>query len=132
MQAPFIAVQNSIPPTMIPVAMAMLSFIQTFGGSVYLAIDETILSNSLASNIPQYAPDVDTAAVIAAGASASGVVQAVDGDRSKLSEVLIAYSKSIDSIFYLTAGSAALIFGVAWGMGMKDIRMKGEKRIVDS
>lgn len=106
--------------------MAMLSFGQTFGGSVYLAIDETILTNSLTTNLPKYAPDVDAAAVIAAGASASGVLQAVKGDRAKLAEVLVAYAKSVDNIFYLAAASSALIFVVAWGMGMKDIRKKDE------
>ena len=132
MQAPFIAVQSSIPPTMIPVAMAMLSFTQTFGGSVYLAIDEAILTSGLESNLPEYAPGADPTAIMAAGASASGVLQAVHGDRGKLAGVLVAYAKSIHDIFYLTAALSSLIFGIALlGMGMKDIRKKGEKRPVE-
>lgn len=129
MQVPLIAVQNTIPPAMIPVTMAMMSFSQTFGGSVYLAIDETILTNSLAKDtIPKYGPgDVDAAAVIAAGASASGLLRAVGGDRAKLAKVLVAYAKSVDYVFYLAAGSSGLILLVAWGMGMKDIRKKEEK-----
>jgi hypothetical protein len=122
-QTSIIAVQNTIAPAMIPVAMAMISFSQTFGGSIYLAIAQTILTNSLSSALKKH-PDIDVAAVIAAGASPSGVVQAADGDPAKLAKILAAYAKSVDNTFYLAAGSTALIFFVAWGMGMKDIRKK--------
>ncbi|PCG95162.1 Major facilitator superfamily domain, general substrate transporter [Penicillium occitanis (nom. inval.)] len=124
MQMPLIAVQNSINPKFVPVAMALVTFGQTFGGAVFLAIGETILSNQLRVNIPKYAPSVNTAAVIAAGGSGPAVRAAVGNDPAGLAGTLLAYSKSVDAVYWFAAGAAGLMFLVSWGMGWKDIRKK--------
>lgn len=127
MQIPLIAIQNSIPPTMVPISMALVAFSQTFGGSVFLTIGETILSNSLVTNLAKYAPDVDAAAIVAAGAS--GVKQVVGNNPKQLEETLTAYAKSINNIFYFVVGASGLMFCVSWLMGWKDIRKKEKKRV---
>jgi hypothetical protein len=127
MQIALIAIQNAIPPTMVPVSMALVAFSQTFGGSVFLTISETILTNSLTTNLAKYAPDVDAAAIVAAGAS--GVKQVVGNDSTKLDEVLTAYAKSISNIFYFVVGASSLMFCVSWLMGWKDIRKKEKKKV---
>lgn len=124
MQMPLIAVQNSINPKFVPVAMALVTFGQTFGGAVFLAIGETILSNQLRVNIPKYAPGVNTAAVIAAGGSGPAVRAAVGNDPAGLAGTLLAYSKSVDAVYWFAAGAAGLMFLASWGMGWKDIRKK--------
>lgn len=125
MQMPLIAVQNSIQPKFVPVAMALVSFGQTFGGAVFLAIAATILSNQLRVDIPKYAPGVDTAAVIAAGGSGPAVRAAVGEDNvAGLAGTLLAYSKSVDAVYWFAAGAAGLMFFVSFGMGWKDIRKK--------
>ncbi|KAH8703595.1 major facilitator superfamily domain-containing protein [Talaromyces proteolyticus] len=126
MQVPMIAVQNALPPNMVPVSMALISFCQTFGGAVWLTFGETILSTTLRQNLQKYAPDVDAAAVIDAGAS--GVDQAVHGNAAMLMEVLVAYSKSINAIFYLVAGTSCAMMVVSCFMGWKDIRKKDKKK----
>lgn len=127
MQIPLIAIQNAIAPTMVPVSMALVAFSQTFGGSVFLTIGETILSNSLVTNLATYAPDVDAAAIVAAGAS--GVKQVVGHNPRQLDETLTAYSKSIDDVFYFVVGASGLMFCVSWFMGWKDIRKKEKKKV---
>lgn len=131
MQMPLIAVQNSINPKFVPVAMALVTFGQTFGGAVFLAIGETILSNQLRVNIPKYAPSVNTAAVIAAGGSGPAVRAAVGNDPAGLAGTLLAYSKSVDAVYWFAAGAAGLMFLVSWGMGWKDIRKKDAPPKVD-
>lgn len=125
MQMPLIAVQNSINPKFVAVAMALVTFGQTFGGAVFLAIGETILSNQLRVNIPKYAPGVNAAAVIAAGGSGPAVRAAVgSNDPVGLANTLLAYAKSVDAVYWFAAGAAGLMFCVSWGMGWKDIRKK--------
>ncbi|KUL89002.1 hypothetical protein ZTR_06068 [Talaromyces verruculosus] len=124
MQMPLIAVQNSINPKFVPVAMALVTFGQTFGGAVFLAIGSTILSNQLRVNIPKYAPSVNTAAVIAAGGSGPAVRAAVGNDPAGLAGTLVAYAKSVDAVYWFAAGASGLMFLVSWGMGWKDIRKK--------
>lgn len=109
--------------------MAFLIFSQTFGGSIFLTIANTIFSNNLITKLAENGlPPVDVARVIAAGAN--GFRSVVTSEQ--LPAVLWAYAESIDLVWYLTIASAVLMFGLAWGMGWNDIRQgkgkgKGEK-----
>ena len=58
--------------------------------------------------------------MVAAGAGA--IRNAVSED--KLAGVLMAYSRGIDHVFYLSAGIGVGCFCVAWGMRWKDIRKR--------
>lgn len=120
LQMPVIAVQNCITPAQIPTAMALVMFSSTLGGALFLSFSQTILTNSLRSLVPQFAPNVDAESIIAAGATGvRAVVSAAD-----LQGVLVAYSKSIDRVFYLCAGASGGVFIASFGMGWKDIRPK--------
>ena len=112
--------QNKLPPQQIPVAMALIGFSQTFGGALFLSFSDTIFTNSLESLIHTYASAVDPEAVIAAGATGFRNITA----GKDLANVLVAYAKSVDRVFYLTAGAGVSCFVLAWGMGWKDIRKK--------
>ncbi|KAK0516386.1 hypothetical protein JMJ35_000989 [Cladonia borealis] len=122
LQMPMIAVQNTLQPVQIPVAMALLMFSQTFGGALFLSFSDTIFTNSLKALIPTYAPSVDATTVINAGAN--GFRRLISG--SDLVNVLVAYAKSVNRVFYLTASAGVCCFIFTWGMGWKDIREKKE------
>ncbi|KAJ5444181.1 uncharacterized protein N7458_008053 [Penicillium daleae] len=119
-QTPIIAVQNTLPPSQISIAMSILMFIQTLSGAVFLTFADVIFSTGLKSLIPKYAPGVSAQAVIAAGATGIRDVVSIQD----LPGVLKAYAKSVDHVFYLVAamGVWGLIF--SFGMGWKDIRKK--------
>jgi hypothetical protein len=100
--------------------MSLVMFSQAFGGAICLAFAETIFSNSLKSTLVQYAPSVNPGAVIAAGGTAiQNVVK-----ETELAGVLLAYSRSVDRVFYLAAGAGVGWFCFAWGMGWKDVRKR--------
>ncbi|KAI1642322.1 putative MFS multidrug transporter [Daldinia loculata] len=122
MQMPILAVQNTLPPAQISVAMALLMFSQNFGGALFLSFAETIFSNSLKTLIPEYAPSVNPETIINAGAT--GFRRTISP--AEITHVLVAYSKSIDRVFYMTAGMGVLCFVFSWGTGWKDIRKKNE------
>ena len=117
-----IAVQNTLQPVQIPVAMALLMFSQTFGGALFLSFSDTIFTNSLKALIPTYAPSIDAKTVINGGAN--GFRRLVSS--SNLGNVLVAYAKSVNRVFYLTASAGVCCFVFAWGMGWKDIRKTKE------
>ena len=117
-----IAVQNTLQPVQIPVAMALLMFSQTFGGALFLSFSDTIFTNSLKALIPTYAPSIDAGTVINAGAN--GFRRLISS--SNLGNVLVAYAKSVNRVFYLTASAGVCCFIFTWGMGWKDIRKKKE------
>lgn len=102
--------------------MALLIFSQNFGGAVFLTFAETIFTNSLSKLIPQYAPDVNSGAVIAAGAT--GWRSLVSKDQ--IEGVLNAYAGSIGRVFYLAIGTSVGAMMFACGMGWVDIRQMND------
>jgi hypothetical protein len=126
LQMPFVAIQNTLPASMISISMSLLTFTQTLGGAVMLTCGETIFTNSLRETIPTYANGVNPEAIIAAGATGfRGIIT----NPTQLAGVLIAYSKSIDRVFYLAIGCSCACFFCAWGMGWKDIRKKSKTEL---
>lgn len=121
LQMPFVAIQNTLPESMISISMSLLTFTQTLGGAVMLSCGQTIFGNSLKDTIPQYAKRVSPDAIIAAGAT--GIRKVVTNPK-QLAGVLVAYSKSIDRVFYLALGCSCVCCICVWGMGWKDIRKK--------
>lgn len=102
--------------------MALVMFAQAFFGALLLSFSDTILTNSLKTLIPEYAPSVDAQTIINAGATGfRSIIKGAD-----LVGVIAAYAKSVDRVFYLTAGAAVGSFMSGWFMGWKDIRKKKE------
>ncbi|GAT22703.1 MFS multidrug transporter [Aspergillus luchuensis] len=129
-QVPMVAIQNAVTPAQISPAMAILTFSQTFGGSIFLAVAEVLLTAGLRKKIPEYAPSVNPETVISAGATGfRDVVPAKD-----LLSVLVAYSKAIDEVFYLCAALCVVQFFFVWGMGWKNVKQgkqEQEKKNLD-
>jgi hypothetical protein len=123
LQMPFVAIQNTLPQSMVSISMSLLTFTQTLGGAVMLTCGETIFTNSLRDTIPVYAKGVNPEEIVIAGATG---LRAVITDPTQLAGVLIAYSKSIDRVFYLALGCSCACFVCAWGMGWNDIRKKSK------
>ncbi|GAD91480.1 MFS multidrug transporter [Paecilomyces variotii No. 5] len=119
-QMGIVAIQNALPMAQISIAMSVLMFFQTLGGAITITIADTIFNNSLKTEIPRYAPSVNAKMVISAGATAIRDVVS----KKDLPNVLLAYSKSFDHVFYFAAGLSVAFFCFAWGLGWKDIRKK--------
>lgn len=120
LEQPYLAVQNTLPPSQISPAISLLSFCQSLGGAVFLTIGNTIFANQLRRSLATDAPHADADAVIAAGATAFRRVV----DPADLPGVLLAFTKGIDAVMYMTAAFAVACFAAAWGMGWVDIRRK--------
>ncbi|KAL2851333.1 major facilitator superfamily domain-containing protein [Aspergillus pseudodeflectus] len=119
-QAPMLAVQSNISPDDVSTAMAILTFSQTFGGSIFLAIANVIFTAGLRDQIPQYAPNVNPENVIAKGATGFRDVIAAED----LAGVLRGYAKAVDWTLYLAAALCVVQFASSWGLGWKDVRKK--------
>jgi hypothetical protein len=119
---PIVAVQNNLPPTQAPIGMSMIMFSGMLGGALLLSFSATIFTQSLRKEIPIQDAGADAQAIIAAGATEFRRLL----DPSELGGILVAYSKSIDRVFYLLAALTAVSFLLGFGLGFKDIREKKE------
>ncbi|KAK7747835.1 hypothetical protein SLS53_001084 [Cytospora paraplurivora] len=124
LQMGMVAVQNAVTDEQTPVAMALLMFSQNFLGATLLICATTLFDSSLQKEVAQHAPSVSYASVLAAGADPSSLRSLVPEGGSELTGLLLAYSNSIDKIFYLVTGLAGASFFVAFGLGWKDVRPK--------
>lgn len=100
--------------------MSFIVFCQSLGPAVVLALCQLVFIQGLKTQLPLHAPDVNTTAVIQAGATQ---FRALISD-TDLPDVLTGYSDSIDQVFYLLAGLSAAGGLVLWGMGWQDIRKR--------
>ncbi|KAJ9296564.1 hypothetical protein DTO271G3_5262 [Paecilomyces variotii] len=117
-QVPMIAIQNAVKGDDVSTAMAMMTCTQTFGGAIFLAVAEVIFTQALRVKIPEYAPSVNTEAVIAAGATGFREVVSTQD----LPAVLVAYAKSVDQVFYLNTALSCAQFVFSWGVGWRSVK----------
>lgn len=123
MQMPIIAVQMAINPYQIPVAVGLVMFGQSLMSSIFLSSAAVIFNGSLKRLLTQYSPSIDAQIVISAGATAfRGVIPT-----SQVANVVMAYSKSLDCVFYLVSGAAVMVFVFSWGTGWENIKKENSQ-----
>ncbi|EFX02951.1 major facilitator superfamily transporter toxin efflux pump [Grosmannia clavigera kw1407] len=68
-QAPIIIVQNILAQELIPQATACVQFFQSLGGSVFIAVSQTVFENGLVQHLVHDVPDIDSSLIVNSGAS---------------------------------------------------------------
>lgn len=123
-----LAVQTVLPDSQVALVMAILVFVQGLGGSIFVTVANTLLDNSLVSQIHAKAPGVNAQELLAAGATAFRKVVPED----QVNNVIDAYAISLDNVFYLTVGLSVALFFAVWGMGWGDVRKKQEPKSAET
>ncbi|ETI19837.1 hypothetical protein G647_08851 [Cladophialophora carrionii CBS 160.54] len=116
-QMPITAIQNLLPPKEVSIASSQIFFWQYLGGATFLAVGETIFTNTLRSSLKTYAPGVNPQDVIDVGALA--VRSSVP--KADLENVLHAYNHAIVTTFYLAVGASSAAFLTSFGMGFQKL-----------
>ena len=99
-----------------PVGNAVAIFFNTLGGALSVSIAQNIFSNTLVRKLPVYAPDVDVARVIAAGATHFRDFLTPE----QLPGVLLAYNKAVTTAFIMPIAVSGLAFLASLGMEWKE------------
>ncbi|KIV84490.1 hypothetical protein PV11_00265 [Exophiala sideris] len=123
-QIPFIASQSVVKPDMVPTVTALVAWIQTFGGAIFIGLAQTALIAMLRSALKTYAPGVNASDVIADGATNFLADLAAKGEDATRQGVLLAYNLAIAHVFYLGVGLGAATFVCSFGLG----KVKSEKK----
>src|SRR4051794_18940012 len=94
-----VAVQNILPREQIPLGMSLISFCQSFGGTLSLSLAQNVFTSSLREGLKRFAPLVDVEKVLDAGATGfRDVIRPSD-----VAGVIRAYDLGLRRIFYLAA-----------------------------
>lgn len=112
-------VQGALPPSDIPVAMALVVFAQALGGAVFVSVSNNIFSNQLVKNLMKAVPDLAPSLVSSAGATNLKN----DIDPQFIPGVLIAYNKAITQTWYAAVALAVVsntgVAAVDWTISLK-------------
>ncbi|KAL2865263.1 major facilitator superfamily domain-containing protein [Aspergillus lucknowensis] len=122
-QMPLLAVQHFAADSKLhAIATGLVVLAQNLGGAVLLSLAQVLFSGGLESELREYAPRVDAARLVEAGAA--GVRDAVG--EGELEGVLKAYNGAIVRVIYLATAGAAAALVFAFGMGWVSIRKRDE------
>lgn len=118
---PIIGLMALLPQSDLPTATSTIVFFQFFGGAIFLAISENILVSRLLSTLHQYAPAVNAAEVVQAGAEG---LRKVVTDTADLEGAMFAYNVAITNTFYLCVAGAVAAFFCGFGMEWRSVKEK--------
>lgn len=117
---PIIAVQAVSELRDIPIATALTLFYQQLGGALILAVAQAVLLDKLLPAMQKINPTITKTDIIDAGAT--GLKNLVSGPQ--LAATLVAYAKSLDSIFIISLVMGFLAVISALGVEWKNIKGK--------
>nr|XP_036580115.1 major facilitator superfamily transporter [Colletotrichum truncatum]KAF6787947.1 major facilitator superfamily transporter [Colletotrichum truncatum] len=126
----YIAVQNLVPAPQIPIAMAIVIFMQNMGGAIFLVAANAVFSNTLRKELQQRALLIGVEPDVIVNSGLNSIRRLVSGDQ--LRHTLQAYSDSVDTVMYLGIGIGFATFSFAWGLGWKDIRVERKLKALKS
>ncbi|KAI1865521.1 uncharacterized protein JN550_008278 [Neoarthrinium moseri] len=103
MQQPIMAVQTALDITDVPTGTAIVVFLQTLGGALFVSVGQSVFTNKLVESLAENLPSLNPAAVLAAGAT--NLQNTVSADMLPL--VQASYSTALTTSFFVSVGLAA-------------------------
>ncbi|KAG9247318.1 major facilitator superfamily domain-containing protein [Calycina marina] len=119
-QIPFIAVQVVLSAKDMPTGNACTIFFNSLGGAISISIAQNVFSNTLAKDIPIYAPEVNVQQVISAGATYLRKVV----PPASLSDVIQAYMLALKDSFVIAIAIGGLVVISACFVEWKSVKGK--------
>ncbi|GIK04535.1 hypothetical protein Aspvir_008618 [Aspergillus viridinutans] len=131
-QIPMTAVQTVLPAEDIPIGTAAVMFFQTLGGALFIAVAQSVFQNGLITGLGKYAPAVDPAAIVKAGATEMRHVLAGLDQSDQLTGVIKAYMSGLRDSYRVSLALVVVAFAASLLMEWKSVKStnNGEKKDV--
>lgn len=127
-QGGILVVQTVLPLADVPVATACITFFQTLGGALFIAVAQNVFQNGLISGLQEFAPELDPTLFLHSGATLiRSLLQEIHRE-DLLTAVLLSYVRGLRGTFWITfsCATAALVAASAleWKSVKKDKAVK--------
>lgn len=99
-------------------------FVENLVAAIFTVVGNVIFTETLTQKVSVLAPSVSPEAALAVGGGAEAVRALLPPGSPELEGLLLAFSDSVNAVFYLLAALAVVSFTAAWGMGWVDVRKK--------
>ncbi|CZT04106.1 related to aflatoxin efflux pump AFLT [Rhynchosporium agropyri] len=131
-QGGIVVVQTVLPLSDVPVATACVSFFQTLGGALFIAVAQTLFQNGLLSGIQKYEPQLPAQRFLRSGATQIREILKELNQEQALDGVLRAYVDGLRGTFWITAACAIAAFFCCLGLQWKSVKDgHGQGKIAD-
>ena len=118
LQQSSIAAQTVLAKKDITIGLTIIAFAQFLASTISLSVSQTILANTLTTQLSKKLPGFDASVIANAGATQlEGLVSKED-----LPTVLTAYNMGIDNAFYVALAASCLAFVASFFMEWKSVK----------
>ncbi|GAM39783.1 hypothetical protein TCE0_034r11608 [Talaromyces pinophilus] len=132
LQVPMTAVQTVLRTEDIPVGTAAITFFQTLGGTIFIALGQSVFQNGLTAGIHDHAPGVDPSVIISAGATDIKSALATLGQLDALHGVIKSYVDGLRDTYRLSMALVIVAFVAACFLEWRSIKTGGKSENKDS
>jgi hypothetical protein len=112
-QAPITAIQTVLPIEDIPIGTVCVTFIQSLGASLFIAVGQTVFQNGLVDGVRKYLPDLDPQILLKSGATEIKKVLADEGHAADVPLALKAYLEGLTHVYLVSVACACMAFVAA-------------------
>lgn len=123
-QTGVLVVQNTVSLEWVPQATACVQFFQSLGGSIFIAVAQSVFQNGLIDGIERDAPGVPAEIFIHSGASQVREILRQLHAEQYTDAVLRAYLTGLRHSYYITVACAVAAFVVSCGLSWKKIERR--------
>ncbi|KAJ7856681.1 major facilitator superfamily protein [Mycena olivaceomarginata] len=120
LQQPILAAQTVLSQDDIPVGIALISFLHTLGGALFISVGQNVFTNRLRAGLASEVPDIKEIVLSAGAKSLRSVV-----DPQFLPAVLSVYNDALVSAIHVSLGVACV--SIVGGLFMEWKSVKGRK-----
>jgi hypothetical protein len=113
-----LAAQTVLKRVDVPTGLALMVFLQTMGGAIFISVGQNILTSNLVSGITQIVEGVDPAMIVNTGATELRHLVPAD----QLPAVLEVYNYALRQVFLISAGLSATAILGALGLEWKSVK----------
>ncbi|KAF7184358.1 hypothetical protein CNMCM7691_005110 [Aspergillus felis] len=122
---PIVASQEYLSRDSIAIASSAIALCQYLTGSVAISVAQAIFQNRLTPALEKYAPNVDPAIILDAGATGYADILPAD----QLPGVRLAYNEALVKVFFLPTATAAVAALLSFGFSWKKIGVEEHKEM---
>ncbi|KAL5596640.1 uncharacterized protein BROUX77_006588 [Berkeleyomyces rouxiae] len=120
LQLPVMAAQSVLDISDVATGTSTMVFLQTLGGSMFVAVGQTVLAQALTKKLEQDVPTIDAKMILKVGAAAVKNL----GTESDVGLIVIAYNEALRKVFMVCAITAGISTVGSLAADWKNIQKK--------
>lgn len=117
-----IVAQKSMPPPNISIAISVVSFATTLGGTISLSVSQAVFNHGMLRGVAELAPQIDGQVLLKSGATNIHTLLTSMGQQQSIGSVLRAYAEGTRAVFWLVMACATAAFVAACGLRWRSLK----------